>query len=155
MNGKEQKERQTAVAILERKLKALEDAVADAYQTEVGARQAEQEQIKSIFAEMLDAETQFRKRAVMEAEGRSRDLVALNMGLLSEVFATFLKLVWWKRLLWNIVGIKVFLWFPTPPISARRSPATPMDSGQNQKATADATTDETKRKQAASMGVKP
>lgn len=106
MNGQEQKERQTAIAKLERQVEKMAQDFHDLWSAELDTRQKEDEQNREMFASMLDGETQFRKGAIQQALH-----VAKELALASSMPATqFITLVWWKRWGWCIFGYIFLIW---------------------------------------------
>lgn len=112
MNGAEQRERQTAVARLERAFARLEDSTVETFGVEVEARQAAdqqlEERLKSLFAKMVDDETTYRKSAIQNVRLElSAEIRTTNTALV-----VIVGLPWWKRWGWVVIGAKMLVWFP-------------------------------------------
>lgn len=105
MNGQEQKARATAVAQLQAGFKKLENEVTACYALEVESRLKAQEKFKSLFAEMIDTETQWRKLAVKDSHEKLTSFVQSQVGMLAQTYVDFLTLPWWRRWLWCAFGI--------------------------------------------------
>lgn len=111
MNGQEQKDRQTAVAILERKFSKLEDATTDAWKVEVECRQQEDDKLRHDNEETISRLTQL----VYEKIGAERDhrlklaeqqrtYVDNQHTQIASAVYEFMSLPWWKRWVWCAFG---------------------------------------------------
>lgn len=100
MNGQEQKERNTAVAKLERRVEEMEAVFHDLWSAELEARQKGEEHLKEMFASMLDQETQFRQRGLLHITHQTSQMVLAS----AHAYGQFMQLNWWRRWGWCIFG---------------------------------------------------
>lgn len=107
MNSEQQKERQTAVARIDKTLRDM----ADAWEVEIDARLKSEEHIKELMASIVDGEAQYRKRAIQTSGDDLRKLIfAVEQSLHG-----FVVMSWWKRLGWVFLGPRIMLWFLKTP----------------------------------------
>lgn len=109
MNGEQQKERQTAVARIDKTIASL----ADLLHGEIDTRVNGEIQLRDLLASMIDGETQYRKHALKQLEER------LNMRAETSliVIHTFLKMSWWRRWGWCLFGMGFLEWSHKPVLS--------------------------------------
>lgn len=118
MNGKEQKERRTAVARLERALDRAVEDFQDVWSAEVDSRVKEDAIIREVFTSMVDAETAFRKKQIAEMQSALTTVFIEKIAEISVTVFLFINLPWWKRWGWCLFGAKFLLW--TAPAAVRR-----------------------------------
>lgn len=102
MNGEQQKERRTAVARIDGTIKDITDLLA----AEIETRVKENTRLEGLMAPLIDGETQFRKKAIREAEFKLNSRIYA----LEQALHNFAGMVWWKRLGWVILGPRFMLW---------------------------------------------
>lgn len=119
MNGQEQKERATAVALLKKRVENLELVLTDAQQVETDSRMKADEHIKELFASMLDAETQFRKTALQAVYDKLTYEATVRFKFMEQQLNGFTLMPFWKRWGWCVFGSMFLVW--TAPAELRRS----------------------------------
>lgn len=123
MNGQEQKERTTAITLVNSRI----DALADAFDKELTA---DKEELKSLIAEMVDGEAQFRKANIQNEMALMRGYIDRQLAEMSASVLYFINLPWYRRWAWCLLGSSALLWFkqssrqtptPTLPVKERIS----------------------------------
>lgn len=109
MNGEQQKERQTAVARIDKTLRDM----ADAWGVEIDARLKSEEHIKGLMASLVDGEAQYRKHALKQLEERLNARAETSLIVLH----TFLRMSWWRRWGWCLFGMGFLEWSHKPVLS--------------------------------------
>ena len=122
MNGQQQQERATAVTKLKdetaKEMENLKLALLSILDKERAIHVVEMEGLKSLFAKMVDDETAFRRAAIRAAIDGLRQDSATAISIVTGALMVFLRLVWWQRWLWVLVGPKALLWFPVKGLTA-------------------------------------
>lgn len=104
MNGAEQKERQTAVARMEREFRNLQETTTDAYQVEYDSRvkaMAELElKLTNLIRDAINGEHLF----VLKMANEQRTYVDRADKDTNALILACAMMPWWKRYLWCIFG---------------------------------------------------
>lgn len=168
MNGTEQKERGKAYERMQKQLDELSIEIHNAWKVEVEARQEasrttdlfiakEVGRVESLFAKMIDEETQFRKQAIITVmQSLERRVVNRTDAIQMTVYA-FLKLPWWKRWGWVLFGF----WFlektyrQSPADTARVAEATAEQNARREGGMAPASISEENLRKAQSASERP
>lgn len=100
MNGQEQKERQTAVALLRRDLNELEKNTLDLCKVETEERMKADDGLREDFTVHYATEKAFRD-AALKTSNAAQARYAEELHKIAVAFmAGFITLPWWKRILW-------------------------------------------------------
>ena len=121
MNGAEQKARGTAYEKMQKQLDELSIEIHNAWEVEVEARQKatillgqeiakEANRMESLFAKMMDDETQFRKHHVNTMGQHMAAALQQRTDAVQLTVYAFLKLPWWKRWGWVLFGFWFLEW---------------------------------------------
>lgn len=126
MTGAEQRERGKAYEKIQKQLDELSIEIHNAWEVEVEARQeatrllglsmaSESNRMESLFARMLDEETQFRKQHIANAMVTLERTSTMRSEAVQLTVYAYLKMPWWKRWGWMVFGYSFLEWIYRGP----------------------------------------
>lgn len=110
MNGEQQKERETAVTKLDKKIDELGVTVTDAWDVEVTSRQQADAELEERMRKLISDDHTHVLTLAKEQRAYVDGAIQYASTRAAETQLQFIQLPWWKRYAWTLFGWKALAW---------------------------------------------